>query len=442
MNKFIKKVCVAGLISVITGSMMACGTKTENKVAEATKTSDGKIQIEYWYGLGGKLDENMQKIVRDFNSSQDKYEVKPIAQDDYDTTYKNLQAAISAKKTPALALLEPDKQYTLGSKDLLTDINEISSKDSEYNSDNYLSAFIEPGKQDGKQYAFPIYGTTQLLYYNTKAFKDAGINEDSLKTWSGLADAASKLVKKDGDEVSFYGWEPMKGPDNLVDAALSNGGQVLSDDKTKVMINSDEWVEAWDSFRKWIHEDKIMRIHSGGQGWQYWNDTVADAMEQKTAGYTGSAGDQGDLDFNILSAYEQPAFKEGKESKPVAEARFLVIPKNVSDEEKQGAYEFIKYFTSPKVNAEWSIASGYIAVNKESPNDPAFKEYVSDKPYALVPTLQAAHASQAFIDPTGGKISDALKIAADKVEIENVPAKEALDEAQKTAQKALDSVKK
>ena len=56
--------------------------------------------------------------------------------------------------------------------------------------------------------------------------------------------------------------------------------------------------------------------------------------------------------------------------------------------------------------------------------------------------MQAAHASQAFIDPTGGKISDALKIAADKVEIENVPAKEALDEAQKTAQKALDSVKK
>ena len=442
MNKFVKKICAAGLISIIAGSMMACGTKTENTTAQATKTDDGKIQIEYWYGLGGKLDENMQKIVKDFNDSQDKYEVKPIAQDDYDTTYKNLQAAISAKKTPALALLEPDKQYTLGSKDLLTDINEIASKDSEYKEDNYLSAFIDAGKQGDKLYAFPIYGTTQLLYYNTKAFKDAGISEDSMKTWSGLEDAASKLVKKDGDEVSFYGWEPMKGPDNLVDAVLSNGGQILSDDKKQVLINGDDWVEVWDSFRKWIHEDKIMRIHSGGQGWQYWNDTVADAVEQRTAGYTGSAGDQGDLDFNILSAYEQPAFKEGKESKPVAEARFVVIPKNVSEEEKQGAYEFIKYFTSAKVNAEWSIASGYIAVNKESPNDPAFKEYVSDKPYALVPTMQAAHASMAFIDPTGGKINDALKIAADKVEIENVPAKEALDEAQKTAQEALDKLNK
>ena len=442
MNKFIKKICAAGLISLMAGSMMACGSSNEGNTKEANKSSDGRIQIEYWYGLGGKLDKSMQKIVKDFNDSQDKYEVKPVAQDDYDTTYKNLQAAISAKKTPALALLEPDKQYTLGSKDLLTDISEIASKDSEYNEDNYLSAFMGPGKQDGKQYAFPIYGTTQVLYYNTAAFKEAGINEDSIKTWSGLSEAAAKLVKKDGDEVSFYGWEPMKGPDNLVDAVLSNGGQILSEDKKQVTINTDEWVEVWESFRKWIHEDKIMRIHSGGQGWQYWNDTVADAVQQKTAGYTGSAGDQGDLDFNILSACEQPAFKEGKEAKPVAEARFLVIPKNVSDEEKQGAYEFIKYFTSAKVNAEWSIASGYIAVNKESPNDEAFKQYVSDKPYALVPTLQASHASEAFIDPTGGKISDALKIAADKVEIENVPAKEALDEAQKTAQEALDKLNK
>ena len=43
---------------------------------EAKKTANGKIEIEYWYGLGGKLDENMQKIITDFNGSQDKYEVK------------------------------------------------------------------------------------------------------------------------------------------------------------------------------------------------------------------------------------------------------------------------------------------------------------------------------------------------------------------------------
>ena len=50
------------------------------------------------------------------------------------------------------------------------------------------------------------------------------------------------------------------------------------------------------------------------------------------------------------------------------------------------------------------------------------------------------HGSIIPEDPTGGKIADALSIAADKVEIEGISAKEALDEAQKTAQEALDNV--
>jgi multiple sugar transport system substrate-binding protein len=439
MNKFIKKFCAMGLISIFTASMAGCGGI--NSAKEAKKTADGKVQIEYWYGLGGKLDENMQNIIANFNDSQDKYEVKGIAQEKYDVTYQKLQAAIAAKKTPALALLEADKVDVLASKDLLTNISDYTSNDKDFKEENYLESFLETGKKGDKLFAFPIYGTTQLLYYNKQAFKDAGISEDSLKTWTGLAEAAKKLTKKDGNEVSFYGWEPMWGEDNLIDASLSNGGKILSDDEKQVLINSEEWIEVWDSFRKWIHEDKIMGIHSGGEGWEYWYATVDDAMKGKTAGYTGSSGDQGDLDFNILSAYEQPAFKEGKEAKPISEARLLAIPNGVSDEEKQGAYEFIKYFTTAKVSAEWSIASGYISVNKESASTPEFIEYVKNNPQAAVPTVQATHSTKVFIDPTGGKIIDALKIAADKVEIENVSAEEALDEAQKTAQEALDKVK-
>lgn len=439
MNNIIKKIFSVGSVLMISGSLISCGGVSKREVK---KTANGKVEVEYWYGLGGKLDENMQKIIADFNKSQDKYEVKGVAQEDYKTTFKNLQAGIAAKKSPALALLEGDKVYMLANKGLLTNINDYTSKDTDFKEENYLESFLETGKKDGKLYAFPIYGTTQLLYYNKQAFKDAGITEESLKTWTGVAEAAKKLTKKDGTEVSYYGWEPMWGEDNLIDAALSNGGKILSDDGKQVLINSEEWVESWDSFRKWIHEDKIMRIHSGGQGWEYWYATVDDAMKDKAAGYTGSSGDQGDLDFNKLGAYEQPAFKEGKQAKPIAEARLLAIPSGVSDEEKQGAYEFIKYFTSVKVSAEWAIDSGYISVNKGSASTPEFIDYVKKNPQAAVPATQATHATKVFIDPTDGKIIDALKNAADKVEIENVPAKEALDEAQKIAQEALNSVNK
>jgi len=440
MNKILKKLITLGMTTVMISSFIGCGKSGTSEAAN--KTEDGKVVIEYWYGLGGKLGENMESIISDFNNSQDKYIVKGVAQEDYDTTFKNLQAAIAGNKTPALTLLESDKVEILSNKDLLTDLKKCTVNDTEYDDANYVESFMDIVKKGDKLVGFPAYGTTQLLYYDKKSFEDAGVNPEEIKTWMDLANAAGKLTKKDGEEVSFYGWEPMWGPDNLVDASLSNGASFLSEDGKTVTINSDEWVEVWESFRKWIHDDKIMRIHSTGQGWEYWYATIDDVVQGKAAGYTGSSGDQGDLDFTKLGAMEQPAFKDGEESKPVAEARCFGVPSNVSEEQIQGAYEFIKYFTTPEVSAKWSIASGYISANKLSAETEIFKTHISENPQAAIPTLQAVHASSMFIDPTDGKIYDALKIAADKVEIENVSAKEALDEAQKTAQKALDSVNK
>lgn len=50
-----------------------------------------------------------------------------------------------------------------------------------------------------------------------------------------------------------------------------------------MMINSDEWVEVWESFRTWIHDDKIMKVNSGGQGWEYWYTTIDDVCRIKQA---------------------------------------------------------------------------------------------------------------------------------------------------------------
>ncbi|NTV78075.1 MAG: ABC transporter substrate-binding protein, partial [Clostridiales bacterium] len=43
-------------------------------------------------------------------------------------------------------------------------------------------------------------------------------------------------------------------------------------------------------------------------------------------------------------------------------------------------------------------------------------------------------------DPTGGAISQAITDAVDKIQIENIPAKEALDEAAQKAQAELDKI--
>lgn len=423
--------CTMG-VSLISG----CGTA---KQAEATKTADGKVEVDFWYS-GGKTAVNVvQDIVDEFNESQDKYEVKTTTQADYTETYEKLQAGIAGNNAPDMALLDVDKSRNLSEKNLIEDLSSYVEADTDFNADDFLPVFYNQGKdENGKLFALPAYGTTQVLYYNVEAFKNAGIDPESIKTWQDLADAAKKMTSTDG---SFIGWEPMWGYANLVDASLSNGASLLSEDGKTCLINSKEWVDVWESFRTWIHDDKIMKVNSGGQGWEYWYTTIDDVLQNKAGGYTGSSGDQADLDFSIVQAMEQPGFNDNA-SAPTADALQLVMLQQSSDEEKQGAFEFMKYFTSAESQAQWSMSTGYIPVRESTQEVQEYKDYTEKNPQALVPFSQAKHGTSALLDPTGGKIIDALKVAADKVELENVSAQEALDEAQKTAQEALDAVEK
>lgn len=437
MNK--KFIGILMTTAMLTTSFTGCGTDNiASGINQTQKDEDmkGKTEVDFWYSGGKTAVKVVQDIVDDYNKSQDTYFVKTVTQADYSETYEKLQAAIAGNVAPDVVLLESDSARGLSDKNLVVDLSEKMKKDNDFNEDDYVSTFFEQGKDDNdKIFGIPAYGTTQVLYYNKNAFNKAGIDPNNIKTWQDLAQAASK-IKNDGEYT--YGWEPMWGADNLIDASLSNGGTIFSDDGKKVTINSKEWVEVWSDFEKWIHDDKTMAIHSGGQGWEYWYKTIDDVIQNKAGGYTGSSGDQADLDFSIVGAIEQPSWKDGTESKPVARALMLSVLTKSSEEKQAGAYDFMKYFTNVKSQAKWSMSTGYVPVNKGVLDDDDYMKYTQENPQALVPYTQAEHGSIYPYDPTNGAVKDALRIAADKVEIDGSSAKDALDEAQKTAQKALD----
>lgn len=438
-------------VSALAGCGSSAGGSADNTKNEASKaasenaavssennaaSTEGTTEIEFWYAGGKTAVQVVQSIIDKYNASQSAYHVSAVTQADYDETYQKLQAGIAGKAAPDVVLLDKGVGRSLSDKNLVADMTPYIEADPEFNMEDLIPVFADQGKDDqGKIFAIPAYGTTQVMYYNIAAFEEAGIKAEDIKTWQDLS-AAAKKIKDTGKYT--YGWEPMWGAGNLIDAAFSNGAGIFSEDGTQVTINSPEWVEVWEAFRTWIHDDKTMAIHSGGQGWEYWYNTMDDALNNVAGGYTGSSGDQADLDFSVVAAMEQPAWKESTSSAPTADALTLSILEGSSDAEKQGAFDFIKYFTNADSQAAWSMATGYVAVNTKVNDNPEYQAYVEKNPQAAVPFAQASHGTVYPYDPTNGAIMDALKIAADKVEIDGISAKDALDEAQKTAQAALD----
>ncbi|WP_086445256.1 ABC transporter substrate-binding protein [Candidatus Enterococcus lemimoniae] len=436
MKKVMNVLSVMSILLGISLVLTGCGN---TKNTDSKESGSEKTQIEYWYGLGSEADKKMKEIIQEFNDSQDKYEVKAVPQADYAETYQKLQAAIASKTAPGLAILGNSYLADLGSKNVLEPLDSYLKEDKEYNESDFLKVFMEQAKVNDSVLGVPAYGTTQVMYYRKDLLEKAGISPtEAFSSWENLI-AASKKIKE--ENIAEIGFEPMWGQDNLIDISLSNGGTILDKDQKKVTISTSAWIDSWEMIRKAIHEDKVMSINSGGQGWEYWYKTIDDVTNGKSVGYLGSSGDKGNLDFSIIDSAEQPGVGSNQ-AKPIASALYLAIPSSIDKKEKEAAYAFIHYFTQSKVQADWSETIGYIPVKESTLDNEDYAKFLEEKPYYAVPFKQAQHASPAFIDPTGGKIVDALKIAADQVELENVPAKQALSEAQKKAQEALDQINK
>lgn len=60
---------------------------------------------------------------------------------------------------------------------------------------------------DGRIFGLPVYGTTQVMYYDKAVFEENGIDPDeAFANWQNLAEAAEKItVKKMEKRFSMVG---------------------------------------------------------------------------------------------------------------------------------------------------------------------------------------------------------------------------------------------
>ena len=432
-------ICLKRIILLVICLILIVGCGKRDIINQNSNESE-RIEVEFWYGLTGVQGFVMEQFINDYNSSQEMYFVKGVSFDSYDVTARALESALIKGKGPSVVLLEDYQMIRFTEKGGLRHLDDLVKNKNGFNIEDFVPKFLNQVMYNNNIYGIPIYGTTQILYYRKDLFEQAEVDPSEIETWEGLAKAAKKLRKIEQDQVMVYGWEPMQGRENLIDASINRGGKIISDDGKKVLIAEKPWVETWEKFRQWIHDDKIMKVHFGGEGWEYWYATIDDVLQGRAAGYTGSAGDFKELDFNIISASVQPYWK-GYDSNPVGvyNAHTICIPIFTDDKEAKAAFEWINYFTSTEITAKWSMETGYIPVRQSAIQSRKYQEYINENPSFKVTLEQMEKATNITADPTGGEIYEALRIAAEKVQILNIPADIALEEARQMAQSALDT---
>lgn len=326
-----KKKKVTALITVMAlavGTLAGCGSTGDDtkKEGESAKSGD-KIQLRYATGDSGPAVTVQEEIVKAFNESQDKIEVKL---ETYGTAFdQKLAAAIGSKNAPDIVKMWNFPAYYESLVPLQDKIDSLEDKD------DFYETLFNYADMNGNIYGMPIGFSTRAIYYNKALTDAAGVEIKADWTMDELKEA-SKAVTAEGVTGLYFYYNP--DPYAIESMLWSNGGEWL-DDSGKPVINSEANKQVLQYLHDMIYVDKT--AYAGN---------LSDDFGQAMASQKYAFGEMGkwfisainDAGVN-LGITTMPSFTGGK-SMSVVHASFLSVTSDSKNQE--AAWEFIKFYTS------------------------------------------------------------------------------------------------
>ncbi|CCN49707.1 putative ABC-type sugar transport system,periplasmic component [Vibrio nigripulchritudo MADA3029] len=397
-----------------------------------------ELTMYYPVAVGGALTQVVDGMVDDFEKQNPDISVTAIYAGNYDDTRVKALAALKAG--------EPVQTSVLFSIDLLElkrmgvirpfdDFAKTSEDKAWLNS--FYPALMENGQHEGKTYGIPFQRSTIVMYYNKDAYRAAGLDPESPPTtWEALRETAVKLVKKDSSgKVTQWGMMiPSTGYPYWMFGALTKqqGQTLMSSDGKTVNFNSPKVVEALEFWKDLGTKDQVMP-----KGTIEWGTLRQEFLEGNTAMMWHSTG-------NLTAVLKNAKFDVGvaqlpanaELGSPTGGGNFYLLNSG-TDSEQKAAYKLVKFMSSPERSAQWSIATGYVGVSEAAYQTEALKTHAQKVPQAVVARDQLKHATAELATYEAGRVRKALDDAIQATLTGQSSAQQALDKAQKQAERLL-----
>lgn len=346
--------------------------------------------VVFWHSMTGQNATAINRVVDDFNASQTKYKVIPEFQGQYVEALPKFLSVGGTKKAPDLFQSNEISTKQLSTSGMIEPMQTLIKK-YHYNTKNLRKNILNYYTIDGKLYSMPFNSSAPVLYYNKDAFKNAGIdNLPQRPTYDQVTEAAKKLKEKSGKarlSILPYGWtfEELLAnqKQNLV-----NHGNGRTKTATKATFNN----KAGKNILNWIktNADAGTLVDYG---------TGANAGDTELSAFTSNQIDmfinssaslgniKKDAKFNVGVTY-LPNPKGVKANGVVIGGASIWLSKGKSTKSQKGAFEFLKFATSVKEQAQWSIDTGYFAVNNKSYDTKALTDAFKETPILAAPVSQ------------------------------------------------------
>ncbi|THF74722.1 ABC transporter substrate-binding protein [Cohnella fermenti] len=347
--------------------------------SSSSSSSDEKVTIKFYsYNLAtAGQKEGTQKLIDEFEAENPNITIEgiPVASTDINA---KVQADIAAGSPPDVAQLVFDGldfiANNFGAKPLedIVPADELAAAFEGFNPNG-----LKLGQLNGKTYGLPFTFSTPVLFYNSSLFEKAGLDPAfPPTTWAEVKEDALAIADATGTTGVHIGGSV--GNDWLVQAIIgSNGGKVLSDDRTTIEFGSNEAIDAIKMWQDMVLSGANSKMNDG------------EAIEAFTQGKLGmilftsalqnmfiGAAQAGGWE---LQAAQMPSFGD-KTTTPVNSGSALFI---LSDDKakQEAAWKFLKFVTSERGYTIITSEIGYLPLRPSIVEDPAYlKDWVEQNP--------------------------------------------------------------
>lgn len=365
------------LIAVLTATVLACGVFSGCAGGNGSKdggSKDGVVQLTLWSTYGTYGTQYLQKIVSDFNSSQDKYELEISSGTSADGIRTKVLSS-AQKDYPSLICGTPATIANYGEAEYIVPIQKFMDEDSEdWNSGMYAAVRSSYSDNEGNMVGHPMGVSFNGYIVNLDILEKTGYKLEDLTSFEKIAAAATKAVK-DGHStygISFAGGQDMVDMLTMQGVELLDAGNGFEGDITKSLYKEGETNEAlkkaMNIFTQ-LYKDKVAIEHGSTST----NASVFMANKLLFWKATNSSvHNMEDANSNINWAFiPSVGVDENAEYKGYAlsEGTGLFICDTVDEAEQQGAYEFIKFVSKAENQNYFATGIGYVSYTKEAEAD-------------------------------------------------------------------------
>ncbi|ANN75805.1 ABC transporter substrate-binding protein [Bordetella flabilis] len=399
------------------------------------------VDVEFYYpvAVGGPITKIIDTMVADFHKENPDINIKPVYAGSYqDSIAKVLTTIKGGSKPPQLAVLLSTDMYTLIDEDAIVPIDTLAGDAGKAWLGGFYDAFMQNSRTGGHVWGVPFQRSTIVMYYNKNLFKAAGLDpERPPATWQELVDTATKLTKKDASgNVTQWGLEIPSGGSFaywLFQALTTPNGAILMNDAgNQVMLDKPAVVEAAQFWRDLSAKHGVMP-----PGTIDWGTTPKDFLEKKAAIVWTTTGNltniRANADFPFGVAMMPKKVRGGS---PTGGGNFYVF-KSGTPAQQKAALKFAQWATSPERAADWSIATGYVAVTPAAWETARMKKYAQEVPAATVARDQLDVSVAEFSTHENQRVTKLLNDALQAVLTGSKQPQQALSDAQREADRIL-----